>query len=131
MAESAEGTAPGVTRLRLLPWPTPDGKPCYLSTEEPHGFLSRLADDMETAQLGIGADLLGHAREVVSDPRASARDLRFTVARLAECLYDALRVAESRGDRLAFLLPDPETADGSEKKEPNEELDPVAPGGST
>ncbi|MFC5802133.1 hypothetical protein [Streptomyces formicae] len=64
---------------------------------------------METAQLAIGADLLGHARDVASDPKASNRELRFTVARLSECLYDALRVADSRGARLSWYLPDPES----------------------
>jgi hypothetical protein len=111
MALHAEGQGPA-TQLRLLPWPTPEGNPCYLSTEDPNGFLSRLADDMETAQLAIGADMLGHAREVVADPASSNRELRFTVARLSECLFDALRVADSRGGRLRVFLSGPDGPDG-------------------
>ncbi|MEU2825906.1 hypothetical protein ABZ763_27495 [Streptomyces bacillaris] len=129
MAEHMEGTGPRVTQLRLLPWPTPEGNPCYLSTEDPHGFLSRLADDMETAQLSVGAEMLGHARDVISNPKVSARELRFTVARLSECLYDALRVADSRGARLNWLLPDPEDSDVLEEdNEPEESREPAAQG---
>lgn len=115
--------AGNVRPLRLLPWPTAEGNPCYLSTEDPHGFLSRLADDMETAQLAIGADMLGHARDVVSEPTTSNRELRFTVARLAECLYDALRVADSRGGRLSVLLPaaEPEESATASTDEPDGE----------
>ncbi|WP_405892426.1 hypothetical protein OG612_18610 [Streptomyces sp. NBC_01527] len=90
--------------LRLLPWPGPNGQRAYLSTEDPTGFLSRLADDLETAQLNTGADVLAHALQMLDDPRASSGELRYAVRRLGECLSDALRVAESRGGR----LPDPE-----------------------
>jgi hypothetical protein len=31
---------------RLLPWTTPEGKPCYLSTDSDDSLLSRLADDV-------------------------------------------------------------------------------------
>ena len=37
--------------LRLLPWSSPDGKPCFLSTDDPASHLSRLADEMEEHQL--------------------------------------------------------------------------------
>ncbi|MEU9110413.1 hypothetical protein AB0D04_01130 [Streptomyces sp. NPDC048483] len=33
--------------LRLLPWTTPEGEPCYLSTDDPDSRLSVLADDIE------------------------------------------------------------------------------------
>ncbi|WP_413758295.1 hypothetical protein [Streptomyces sp. MMBL 11-3] len=55
---------------RLLPWPSPDGKPCYLVAD--HG--------------------------------------RSRLSWLAECLTDALRVAESRGMR----LPAPGGEDGGQ-----------------
>ena len=29
--------------LRLLPWTGPDGKPCFLSTDDSSGYMSRLA----------------------------------------------------------------------------------------
>ncbi|WP_326596744.1 hypothetical protein [Streptomyces sp. NBC_01803] len=56
---------------------------------------------MEGAQLGTGAQVLRCARELLADPAATAPELRFAATRLAECLSDALRVAESQGARLA------------------------------
>ncbi|MFF7977654.1 hypothetical protein ACFZDK_00775 [Streptomyces sp. NPDC007901] len=85
---------------RLLPWPTPEGKPCYLVTDNGGGYLSRLADDLEVAQLATGTDVLGHARQVLDDPMSQYTEVRYAGIRLAECLTDALRVAESRGMRL-------------------------------
>ncbi|GAA3489725.1 hypothetical protein [Streptomyces cremeus] len=85
--------------LRLLPWSTPDGRPCYLSTDGA-GYLARLADRMEALQLDTGSEVLGHARDVLGGASVPADVLRFTATRLAECLSDALRVAESRGRRL-------------------------------
>lgn len=43
--------------LRLLPWPGPEGKPCFLSTDDNSGHLSRLADSAEAVQLGVAAEL--------------------------------------------------------------------------
>jgi hypothetical protein len=85
---------------RLLPWPSPDGKPCYLVTDNAGGYLSRLADDLEAAQLATGTDVLAFARTVLADPASPYTEVRYTGLRLAECLTDALRVAESRGLRL-------------------------------
>jgi hypothetical protein len=86
--------------MRLLPWPSPEGKPCFLRTDGHGGYLSRLADDMEAVQLSMGAEVLAHAREVIDDPKASVPELRYAAAQLGACLSDALRVAESRGMRL-------------------------------
>ncbi|MFI0814765.1 hypothetical protein ACH4TX_06440 [Streptomyces sp. NPDC021098] len=89
------------TQPRLLPWNGEAGKPCYLvADEDGKGYLSRLADEMEAVQLRMGAELLGHAREMLGNPKAEAGELRFLSNRLVEALYDALRVAESRGRRL-------------------------------
>ncbi|MGW9041166.1 hypothetical protein ACWGQL_01155 [Streptomyces lydicus] len=92
-----------VRGLRLLPWPGPNGQRCYLSTDaEKGGYLSRLADDMEEAQLATGEEVLGHAVELLRNPGViSPGELRFCVRRLSEALRDALRVAESRGGRKA------------------------------
>ncbi|MFF4549832.1 hypothetical protein ACFY1J_37335 [Streptomyces sp. NPDC001406] len=90
--------------LRLLPWPTPEGKPSYLVTDHIGGYLSRLADDLETAQLATGTDVLDRARRVLDDPMSPYTEVRYAGIRLAECLTDALRVAESRGMRL--VVPD-------------------------
>ncbi|AQS69048.1 hypothetical protein [Streptomyces pactum] len=86
---------------RLLPWSGLEGKPCYLITDGNGGPLSRLADTTESTQLGMGAELLGHARALLPD--APHGELRFLAERLAEALADALRVAESRGRRLRGL----------------------------
>ena len=89
-----------MTSLRLLPWPGPEGQRAYLSTDDTDGFMSRLADRLEAAQLDTGAEVLAHVAKLVADPDASAVELRYAVMRLSECLTDALRVAESRGARL-------------------------------
>ncbi|MFF8191309.1 hypothetical protein ACF05L_10640 [Streptomyces bobili] len=99
----------GVTVPRLLPWPTPEGKPCYLVTDDSGSRLSRLADDLEAVQLATGADVLGLARTVLDDHASPYAEVRYAGLRLAECLTDALRVAESRGMRLA--VPEPADAD--------------------
>jgi hypothetical protein len=58
---------------RLLPWSGPEGKPCYVLTDDRGGTVSRLADTMESIQLGMGAELLGHAHELLPDtPRGNS-----------------------------------------------------------
>ncbi|WP_262055925.1 hypothetical protein [Streptomyces sp. STR69] len=100
--EFTERTEPlePLTLLRLLPWPSPDGLPCYLSTDSEDGYLSRLANEMEAAQLALAVDVLGGARKVLDDPMFPYAEVRYVAVRLAECLNDAVRVAESRGARL-------------------------------
>ncbi|MFC9679050.1 hypothetical protein [Streptomyces sp. NPDC056948] len=108
--EHANGTPPP----RLLPWSSPDGNPCYLVTDDDGSYLSRLADDLEAVQLATGTDVLGLARKVLDDPASPRTEVRFASLRLAECLTDALRVAESRGLR----LPVPDTEDTCVEDEP-------------
>ncbi|MGX1270873.1 hypothetical protein [Streptomyces phaeoluteigriseus] len=86
--------------LRLLPWTTPEGKPCYLSTDSDDSRLSRLADDLEAAQLDSGEQVLAGAKAVLADPQAGERAVRFALTRAAECLADLLRIAVSRGERI-------------------------------
>lgn len=87
--------------VRLLPWVSPGGKPCYLITDDQGGPVSRLADSTESIRLDMGTELLAHAQALLPDtPRG---ELRFLAERLAEALGDALRVAESRGRRLRQL----------------------------
>ncbi|MGW4288234.1 hypothetical protein ACWEIK_15005 [Streptomyces sp. NPDC004673] len=93
--------------VRLLPWEAEDNKPCYLSTDG-EGPLSRLADDMEAIQLDMGAEVLAKASKVLGDPLSPNPAVRYMGVRLAECLRDALRVAESRGMR----LPGPDDEEG-------------------
>lgn len=85
---------------RLLPWPSPEGKPCYLVTDDQGSRLSRLADELEAQQLALAVDVLGLARPLLDDPASPYTEVRYAGLRLAECLRDALRVAESRGMRL-------------------------------
>ncbi|MFJ5075644.1 hypothetical protein ACIP8Z_13690 [Streptomyces sp. NPDC088553] len=89
--------------LRLLPWTGPDGKPCYLSTEDEDSHLSRLADSTEALQLGRATDLVSHTLEVLEDEVTELEELRQLAADLTEALKDALRVPTSRGHRLPAL----------------------------
>ncbi|MER6674425.1 hypothetical protein [Streptomyces sp. NPDC000983] len=93
--------APYGRRLRLLPWTTPEGKPCYLSTDEAEpGPLSRRADELEEALLASGEQVLAGAAAVLADSAAGERAVRFALSRAVESLGDALRVAVSRGGRI-------------------------------
>ncbi|MER5745976.1 hypothetical protein ABT097_22225 [Streptomyces sp. NPDC002225] len=87
--------------LRLLPWSGPEGKPCYLSTGDRGGYMSRLADNIEVVQLGTAAELLERASEVLNDQHADLEDLRRLTGELTGALRDVLRVAASRGHLLA------------------------------
>lgn len=97
--------------LRLLPWSSPGGKPCFLSTDGGSSRCSRRADEIEDLQLSMGTELLGHARALLNERKADVREVRFLAERLCEALRDALRVAESRGER----LPTHEDDDGADE----------------
>ncbi|MFC3572934.1 hypothetical protein ACFOZ0_06510 [Streptomyces yaanensis] len=86
--------------LRLLPWSGPEGKPCYLSADDSDGHMSRLADNIEAVQLGMAANLLEQALEVLGDGDAALEQLRPLATQLAGALRDTIRVATSRGHRL-------------------------------
>ncbi|MGW3080678.1 hypothetical protein ACWC9F_09655 [Streptomyces sp. NPDC001110] len=73
-----------LNELRLLPWSGPDDKPCYLSTDDPDGYMSRLADNIEAVQLRTAADLLADALGALGHDLTGA-------------LRNVLRVAISRG----------------------------------
>ncbi|MBB5128913.1 hypothetical protein FHS32_005690 [Streptomyces albaduncus] len=92
---------------RLLPWTSPEGKPCYLSSDG-RGYLSALADSIETVQLSMGQELLEYARDATAPgvKPLSATEYHWLACRLTEALADALRVADSRGQR----IPDQEEA---------------------
>ncbi|MFJ5674441.1 hypothetical protein [Streptomyces sp. NPDC093097] len=90
------------TVARLLPWAGSDDQPCYLLTDDAEdGPVSRYADRIEVLQLSMSAGLLDHAEPLVDDPKADAGQLRFLAAQLLLALRDAVRIAESRGERLA------------------------------
>ncbi|WP_367124584.1 hypothetical protein [Streptomyces phytohabitans] len=86
------------TSPRLLPWSGPEGKSCYVVGSG--GRVSRSADDVEDAQLGMAVELLDHAADMLADDRATAPQLHYLAARMAESLHQMCRVAESRGARL-------------------------------
>ncbi|MGW6574237.1 hypothetical protein ACWGAN_18985 [Streptomyces sp. NPDC054945] len=86
--------------LRLLPWSGEDGKPCFLSTDDSSGYLSRLADNTESVQLGLGSELLDHAQEVLAGGRDDPEELLSLATDLTKALQDTIRVATSRGNRL-------------------------------
>ncbi|MFS8199465.1 hypothetical protein ACLVWQ_12340 [Streptomyces sp. CWNU-52B] len=96
--------------LRLLPWETDTGKPCFLSTNGSGGRLSRLADEVEAEQLRDGADVLTGARAVLGDRKAGEYALRRALRAATHVLGDVLRVADSRGARLP--RPDGDGGDG-------------------
>ncbi|MEE1767638.1 hypothetical protein PUR34_05470 [Streptomyces sp. JV185] len=86
---------PGVS-ARLLLWSSAEGKPCYV-VGDGTGRVSRLADNIESAQLGMALELLDHA----DDHQVTSAQLRYVLARMAEVLRDVHRIARSRGERLA------------------------------
>ncbi|MET8246340.1 hypothetical protein ABZV31_19110 [Streptomyces sp. NPDC005202] len=88
-------TAPN--ELRLLPWSGPEGKPCYLNTDDKGGYMSRLADNIEAVQLGTAAELLEQASGTLDDQDVGPEDLRRLAEELTGALRDVLRVATSRG----------------------------------
>lgn len=110
---------------RLLPWPTEDGKPCYLVPNPHSDYLARLADEVEAEQLGTGADVLVLAQKVLDDVMSPHTEVRYAGIRLAECLSDVLRVAESRGRRLAAL--EAGAADAPRAAEPPAPAAPAPP----
>ncbi|MFJ7206352.1 hypothetical protein ACIQWR_22800 [Streptomyces sp. NPDC098789] len=87
---------------RLLPWTSPEGKPCYL-VGDGAGPVSRLADSMEAEQLDMAADLLDEAQCVLAELKWTPGELHLLAVQLTESLGAVHRVAESRGTR----LPDP------------------------
>lgn len=87
--------------LRLLPWSGEGGKPCYLSTEdEDSTTLARLADNLESVQLGMAVTLLGYVDKVLHEQNVSESELRSIIASLCQALRDVVRVADCRGGRL-------------------------------
>ncbi|MYQ42576.1 hypothetical protein B046DRAFT_06933 [Streptomyces sp. LamerLS-316] len=85
--------------LRLLPWNSPEGRPCYLSADDPDSRLSRLADEVEPELIACGEEVLGGAESVLADRAAGERAVRFALVRTTESLRDVLRVAECRQGR--------------------------------
>jgi hypothetical protein len=113
-------TAPG-PGLRLLPWESGQGKPCFLSSDKHSGVLSLLADDIEEEQLRDGAAVLDGAGAVLRDDKAGEYALRRTLGAATQCLGDVLRVADSRGARL-LAAEDAYESDESDERDESHEI---------
>ncbi|MGW0916376.1 hypothetical protein ACWD1Z_32280 [Streptomyces sp. NPDC002784] len=87
--------------LRLLPWTGPEGKPCYLSTDDKDGYMSRLADNVEAVQLGTATELLEQASDALADRDVDPAVVERLARELVGALRDVLHVAASRGHLLA------------------------------
>ncbi|MBO8186785.1 hypothetical protein [Streptomyces spirodelae] len=86
--------------LRLLPWTSDTGKPCYLAPGADDGMISALADAAEDRQIGEAARVLRECEAVLAQPAAGALALRLALTAAARALRDVARVAHSRGLRL-------------------------------
>ncbi|MEU6334854.1 hypothetical protein ABZ839_10455 [Streptomyces cellulosae] len=83
--------------LRRMP-PGTDGKAAYC---QPGGMVAELSDTIENQLIESGAVVLGLVRAMLDGPQLTADESWFMLQRTAECLRDALNVAELRGERLA------------------------------
>ncbi|MFI1357267.1 ATP-binding protein [Streptomyces sp. NPDC020898] len=89
----------GTNRVRLLPSTGTDGRASLLLTDG-NGPVSRIADRIEAAQLGLANRLLGRTREMIAVPGAAkGAELGVMAEQLADALRDALLIAECRGAR--------------------------------
>jgi len=106
--------------VRLLPWTSPDGKPCFLAGDGT-GYVSRIADQMEEEQLSSADDLIDEARQVLAARAWTPGELHLLAVELTAALADVRRVAKSRGGRLTALGQDaPDDADGEGPRLPAE-----------
>lgn len=93
------------TRLRLLPWPSPNGGPAYTPDDSPEGVISRLADELEDRQEQSAQFVLklsGEMLEMSRDRELTLEESAYIINRLREALADVLRIAESREGRLTL-----------------------------
>ncbi|MGG2461616.1 hypothetical protein ACO0M4_17650 [Streptomyces sp. RGM 3693] len=90
--------------LRLLPWSTWDGRPCYLAASgDGNGYLSRKADRMEAQQMRNAANAFTDAQTALRNEAAGPLLLRLTLIRTTAALANTLRIADSRLGRLPAL----------------------------
>ncbi|MPY62934.1 hypothetical protein [Streptomyces spongiae] len=88
-------------RTRLLPWTGTFGQRCYLIEDDiGSGTLSRIADRVETVQLGLAEQLHEQAWELLATPDVPDTQFRHVAEQLAQALGETLLIAESRGARL-------------------------------
>lgn len=83
--------------LRRMP-PGGDGRTGYC---QPGGVVAAMSDAIEAELVESAAVVLGLVRAVLRGPRLTADESWYMLRRTAECLTDALNVAELRGERLS------------------------------
>lgn len=106
---------------RLLPWPSPDGKPCFL-VGDGTGYVSRLADETEETQLDSAAELIEEAHRILAARTWTPGEIHLLALELTTSLANVRRVAESRGARLPVPEHDgPEADEGPGDHDINEE----------
>ncbi|MFF4286419.1 hypothetical protein ACFY0R_14015 [Streptomyces sp. NPDC001633] len=101
MTDETPTPTPTTSTPRLLPWTSPDGKPCLLLGDG-DGFISRLADDIEAEQLCYTAELRKEARRMLDGRSWTTGELQLLTVELTEALDAVQRIAESRGERLVL-----------------------------
>lgn len=86
-----------MSEFRRMP-PGADGRTGYC---QPGGRIAAMSDAMENDLIESGAVVLGLVRAMLDGPQLTSDEAWFMLLRTAECLTDALNVAELRGERLA------------------------------
>ncbi|AJC56394.1 hypothetical protein GZL_03808 [Streptomyces sp. 769] len=99
---------------RLLPWTSPEGKPCFLLGGEGTGYVSRLADRVEAAQMSSAAGLIEEAGRILDGRSWTPGEIHLLAVELNDSLMKVRRVAESRGARLLLLADNPTEDDGTD-----------------
>ncbi|WP_432107779.1 hypothetical protein [Streptomyces sp. AA1529] len=85
--------------LRLLPWTTDSGKPCYLNGNA-DSTMAMYADAVEENRLEHGHDALKRAVQVIDTAEGEDTEQTKALKVAAVALSNCLRVADSRGARL-------------------------------
>ncbi|MBO8195994.1 hypothetical protein ITI46_30755 [Streptomyces oryzae] len=81
--------------MRLLPWVSDMGKPCYL-VGEPDGVVATFADGVEERQLAAAQAALAEGHAALAEPAAGALALRLALKGVVASLEQVRRIAESR-----------------------------------
>jgi hypothetical protein len=81
--------------MRLLPWESDTGKPCYL-LGDPDGVIATYADRVEERQRANARFALAEAQAVLDEPAAGALALRLALKSATTSLANMLRIDEIR-----------------------------------
>ncbi|MFK0296835.1 hypothetical protein ACIQU6_41080 [Streptomyces sp. NPDC090442] len=98
---------------RLLPWSSPEGKPCYLLGGGGGGYVSRLADRVEEEQMDSAAEFIEEAGGVLAGRVWTPGEIHLLAVELKAHLVTVHRVSESRGARLSVWEDGGERSDGA------------------